>query len=167
MVRTKELLFIAILFIIVVANLADLIYDTMMDAAIWHLLEEGAVITLSVGAIIYLIIKVKNQHQHLTGLKSELDESQLTLERLGRQMKAARSQYGKVIQEQFEAWKLSDSEQAIAIFLLKGLSFKEIAALRDTREKTVRQQASVIYNKAGVTGRHDFAAWFFEDFLQK
>ncbi len=167
MVRTKELLFIAILLIIVVANLADLIYDTMMDAAIWHLLEEGVVITLSIGAIIYLIIKVKNQHNHLMGLKSELDESQLTLERLGRQMKAARSQYSKVIQEQFEGWKLSDSEQEIAIFLLKGLSFKEIAALRHTREKTVRQQASVIYTKAGVTGRHDFAAWFFEDFLQK
>lgn len=167
MVRTKELLFIAILLIIVVANLADLIYDTMMDAAIWHLLEEGVVITLSIGAIIYLIIKVKHQHNHLMGLKSELDESQLTLERLGRQMKAARSQYSKVIQEQFEGWKLSDSEQEIAIFLLKGLSFKEIAALRHTREKTVRQQASVIYTKAGVTGRHDFAAWFFEDFLQK
>ena len=49
--------------------------------------------------------------------------------------------------------------------MLKGLSFKEIAALRQTREKTVRAQASAIYRKAGVNGRHAFAAWFIEDFL--
>jgi DNA-binding NarL/FixJ family response regulator len=53
----------------------------------------------------------------------------------------------------------------VAILLLKGLSFKEIAGVRETREKTVRQQASSIYKKAGVSGRHAFAAWFIEDFL--
>jgi DNA-binding CsgD family transcriptional regulator len=37
--------------------------------------------------------------------------------------------------------------------------------VRDTHEKTVRQQASAIYRKAGVSGRHAFAAWFIEDFL--
>ncbi len=31
---------------------------------------------------------------------------------------------------------------------------------RNTVEKTVRQQASSIYQKAGVSGRHAFAAWF-------
>ena len=49
--------------------------------------------------------------------------------------------------------------------LLKGLSLKEIASLRDTREKTVRQQASTIYGKSGLEGRHALAAWFLEDFL--
>jgi DNA-binding CsgD family transcriptional regulator len=51
------------------------------------------------------------------------------------------------------------------LLLLKGLSFNEISAIRETKEKTVRQQASEIYKKAGVVGRHAFAAWFFEDFL--
>ena len=39
------------------------------------------------------------------------------------------------------------------------------ADLRSTLEKTVRQQASSIYQKAGVSGRHAFAAWFLEDYL--
>jgi DNA-binding NarL/FixJ family response regulator len=52
-----------------------------------------------------------------------------------------------------------------ALLLLKGLSFKEIAAVRNTLEKTVRQQASGIYKKAGVSSRHAFAVWFIEDFL--
>jgi len=53
----------------------------------------------------------------------------------------------------------------VALLLLKGLSFEEIASVRDTKEKTVRQQASSIYRKSGLNGRHEFAAWFFEDFL--
>ena len=32
--------------------------------------------------------------------------------------------------------------------------------------KTVRQQASSVYRKAGVTGRNELAAWFFEDMLE-
>ncbi|MFK3865693.1 helix-turn-helix transcriptional regulator [Pseudoalteromonas rhizosphaerae] len=53
------------------------------------------------------------------------------------------------------------------MLLLKGLSFKEISALRSTKEKTVRQQASDIYSKADLEGRHEFAAWFLEDFMQQ
>ena len=40
-----------------------------------------------------------------------------------------------------------------------------IAQLRETREKTVRQQASGVYRKAGVASRNELAAWFFEDML--
>lgn len=37
----------------------------------------------------------------------------------------------------------------IAWLMLKGYSFKEIAALREVKEKTIRQQASSIYSKSG------------------
>lgn len=80
-------------------------------------------------------------------------------------MTLARRQYSQVIHDQFELWQLTQSEQNVAMLLLKGLSFKEISAVRETKEKTVRQQASTIYNKSGVEGRHDFAAWFLEDFI--
>ena len=80
-------------------------------------------------------------------------------------MAQASRQYGEVIQEQLSAWDLTQSEKDVALLLLKGLSFEEIATVRDTKEKTVRQQATAIYRKSGLTGRHEFAAWFFEDFL--
>jgi DNA-binding CsgD family transcriptional regulator len=51
------------------------------------------------------------------------------------------------------------------LLLLKGLSLKEIASVRGTKEMTVRQQASSIYNKSNLGGRHEFSAWFLEDFL--
>lgn len=81
-------------------------------------------------------------------------------------MQAARQEYTRAVQQQFELWSLTRSEQEVALLLLKGLSFKEIASVRSTKEKTVRQQASAIYAKADVDGRHTFCAWFMEDFIQ-
>jgi DNA-binding CsgD family transcriptional regulator len=78
---------------------------------------------------------------------------------------AARHDLARVLQVQFEEWSLTQTEKEVALLLLKGLSFKEIASVRSTLEKTVRQQASSIYKKAGVSGRHSFSAWFIEDIL--
>ena len=49
--------------------------------------------------------------------------------------------------------------------MLKGLSFKEIAPVRGTSERTVRQQALAVYAKAGLAGRAELAAFFLEDLL--
>ena len=72
---------------------------------------------------------------------------------------------GKVIEEQFQTWELSTAEKEVALLLLKGFSLKEIAAVRETSERTVRQQASVLYTKAGVSGRAELSAFFLEDLL--
>jgi DNA-binding NarL/FixJ family response regulator len=37
--------------------------------------------------------------------------------------------------------------------------------MRQTSERTVRQQALSIYRKSGLTGRSDLAAFFLEDVL--
>jgi DNA-binding CsgD family transcriptional regulator len=72
---------------------------------------------------------------------------------------------GRAIDRQLVRWGLSPAETAIALLLLKGLSLKQIAAMRDVSEATVRQQARGIYRKAGVEGRHDLAAFFLEGLL--
>jgi DNA-binding CsgD family transcriptional regulator len=77
----------------------------------------------------------------------------------------ARKNLGNVVSQQFAEWQLTDSEREVGWLLLKGLSLKEIAIVRSTQEKTVRQQASSIYKKAGLSGRHAFSAWFIEDIL--
>ncbi len=53
----------------------------------------------------------------------------------------------------------------MALLILKGLSIPEIAIMRETKEKTVRHQASAIYRKAQIEGRHELSAWFMEDFI--
>ncbi len=66
---------------------------------------------------------------------------------------------------QFEKWSLSSGEKDVALLLIKGLSMKEIAELRGTQEKTVRQQSTNLYKKAQITGRQELAAFFLEDIL--
>jgi DNA-binding CsgD family transcriptional regulator len=72
---------------------------------------------------------------------------------------------GEAIDRQFDRWALSPAEREVALLQLKGLRHKEIAELRKTSERTVRQQALAVYRKSGLNGRSDLAAFFLEDLL--
>ena len=106
------------------------------------------------------------QRRALRELRGQLNKARGQLAQLDIKSKKLASQYRVVMQKQFDVWQLSSSEQDVVIGMLKGLSFREIAELRQTREKTVRQQASNVYRKAGVNSRNELAAWFFEDMLE-
>jgi len=45
------------------------------------------------------------------------------------------------------------------------LSFIEISSVKNTKEKTVWQQGSIINSKANIEGSYEFAAWFLADFM--
>lgn len=161
----KEILLIAVLMVIILGNLYDFVTDFRHGAPTLHLLEEGVVIAVSLALVLWLFTDLRRQRRELEQLRRELATAHETTERLPPETTRARHHIGHLIQDQFREWELTDSEQEVGLLLLKGLSFREIAALRQTREKTVRAQASSIYRKAGVDGRHAFAAWFIEDFL--
>ncbi len=72
---------------------------------------------------------------------------------------------GAAIDRQFDRWALTPAEREVALLQLKGLRHKEIAELRRTSERTVRQQALTVYRKSGLNGRNDLAAFFLEDLL--
>jgi DNA-binding NarL/FixJ family response regulator len=72
---------------------------------------------------------------------------------------------GQAIEAQFARWNLTDAEREVALLLLKGLSHKEIAAVRATSERTIREQARSLYAKAGLTGRAAVSAFFLEDLI--
>jgi DNA-binding NarL/FixJ family response regulator len=70
-----------------------------------------------------------------------------------------------VMQKSFSDWGLSPGESEVALLLLKGLSMRDIAALRQVQEKTIRAQAASIYAKSGQAGRHELAAHFIGDLI--
>jgi DNA-binding CsgD family transcriptional regulator len=70
------------------------------------------------------------------------------------------------IDRQLEEWRLSAAEREVAWLILKGLSYKEVAEVRETTERTARHQAIAIYRKAGLAGRAEMAAFFLEDLLE-
>lgn len=116
------------------------------------------------GTLVLLVLFTGRYYQEQQRLKS-LEFCLETRTRELLQMKQRFLEMNATFQErvlkQFEEWSFTSSEREIGLFLLKGLSFKEIAELRQTAEKTVRQHGASIYNKASLNGRHELAAWFF------
>ena len=72
---------------------------------------------------------------------------------------------GEAINRQFLTWKLTQAERDVGLLILKGLSLKEIAAVRVTSDRTIRAQARSLYAKAGLSGRAALSAFFLEDLL--
>lgn len=72
---------------------------------------------------------------------------------------------GEAIDRQFERWGLSPAEREVGLLMLKGLSHKEVAGVRQTSEITIRQQALAVYRKSGLKGRSELSAFFLEDLL--
>jgi DNA-binding NarL/FixJ family response regulator len=150
---------------IMILNFVDVITDVELGVPLWHILEEAVIVLLSATGVVYLIYEIHQRSKQLTHLAETLSESNQHLENITEKMKSARKKYSEVIHQQFDEWQMTQGEQQVGLLLLKGLSFKEIAVVRDTKEKTVRQQASTIYGKSRLEGRHEFSAWFLEDFL--
>lgn len=105
-------------------------------------------------------------------LRARLTEAHRSLARARTDAEIWRQRHAEVVRglsqaidQQLETWRLTPAEKEIAFLLLKGLSFKEIAAVRDASERTVRQQALAVYAKSGLGGRAELAAFFLEDLL--
>ncbi len=160
--NVKELLMIFLFVIVILANLSDLFEDGLQREDSWL---KILTIALSLWGIIMLIRLIKKHNNDMGVLNKRVEKTENNLELTHSKLKQIGHEYSIFLHKQFDVWKLSCSEKDVAMLLLKGLSFKEIAELRKTKEKTVRQQASAIYSKANVTGRHEFSAWFFEDLL--
>ncbi|MBU2923710.1 LuxR C-terminal-related transcriptional regulator [Colwellia sp. 4_MG-2023] len=161
----RNILITIMLITIMVLNFFDVLFDISMGAPSWHIISESLIVIVSgIGAIL-LIKDINEKISNISTLKKALMVSDDKLKNISDEMKNARYEYGVVIHNQFNEWSLTPSEKEVGMLLLKGLSFKEISAVRNTKEKTVRQQASILYSKANVEGRHEFSAWFLEDFI--
>ena len=78
-------------------------------------------------------------------------------------MRLASGAFHAVVQARFQEWKLTPAEQDVALFVIKGLSTQDIAALRKTSEGTVKAQTNAIYRKADVSSRAQLVSSFIED----
>ena len=143
---------------VLAAAMAFFAYDITAD-----LLTGGdSYLHIAVELLVFVAISVVlfNELRHVRRLKAEVHAERSRNARLAGELLA-------VIREQFAQWELSPSESEVALLLIKGLSMKEIAALREVKEKTVRQQATSIYAKAGHAGRHELVAHFIEDLMSE
>lgn len=153
------------LLLVAVASASDLLADLSQGASPAHLLQEASLFFVALLILVWLIWDYRDKKKQLRHLQQVMEEVSTFPRAASPQLLTARQQLSEAISSQFENWHLSLSEKEIGRMLLKGYSLKEISILRGTAEKTIRQQASAIYQKSGVSGRHAFSAWFLEDLL--
>ena len=165
----------AVLLFAAVATLAavDLVTDFGEGTTVTHVVFEGGIVSLGcIGlAVVWrrmaaLRRRERAASQRLDDLADRIAAVRQEAERWRAEAKDLLQGLGAAIDRQMVRWDLTPAEQDIARLLLKGLSHKQIAELRQVGEATVRQQARGVYRKAGVEGRHDLAAFFLEGILQ-
>lgn len=166
MSHTKEILFIILLFTVAILHTYGFALDLKKaDRNALHLSVDAIVVLISFAGAAYLLWENQRKRREIETLRHQLHSSHARITDLSQKLQQAGQGYLELIHQQLDEWQLSPTEKEIALLLLKGLSFDEIAAIRNTKEKTVRQQAIAVYRKSGLNGRHEFAGWFFEDFL--
>jgi len=136
---------------------------TALDALI-ELLKIVPVVLMSVGVVLLFRVTAKQREEQLT-LMRDLEVARLQGQRWRAESRTLLNGLGEAIDAQFSRWNFTDAEREVALLLLKGLSVKEIAAVRATSERTIRAQSASLYAKAGLTGRAALSAFFLEDLL--
>ncbi len=163
---TRTRLFTLFLFLCVAFLTAmDLWKDYRPKESYFHLTLEALIFLFSFSGFFYLLSEYRKSRQLNRELGQNLEQAKEDLERWKAESKQWISKLSASIDHQFELWKMTPAEKEIGLLLLKGLSFKEIAEVRKTSERTVRQQALEIYRKSHLSGRASFAAFFLEDLL--
>jgi DNA-binding CsgD family transcriptional regulator len=144
----------------------ELIEEPTMSMAelLLELLKTTPLVLTSVGVVLLFRVSQRQRDEHLQIIR-DLEIARVQGHRWRSESRSLLNGLGQAIDAQFSRWNLTDAEREVALLLLKGLSTKEIAAVRAVSERTVREQSGAIYTKASLTGRAALAAFFLEDLL--
>lgn len=143
----------------------DLFIDFSEGARWWHLAAEGFVALAALAGVVFLLRGSFALRRSLAAEVRKSRDLQAEAEQWRTRARAYVEGLSQEIERQLTSWKLTISEKEVAFLLLKGLSLKEIADIRTTSEKTARAQSTAIYEKSGLSGRSELAAFFLEDLL--
>ena len=129
--------------------------------------ELGNVVILVLlgGGPLLLTYRAFRVYKDRLALERDLDAARIQGRQWRDETRALLKGLAEAIDRQFLTWKLTEAERDVGLLILKGLSLKEIAAVRVTSERTIRAQARSIYAKAGLSGRAALSAFFLEDLL--
>ena len=140
----------------------DVIADHREGAALTHIAGEAIIMVLALAGAVTLWWQRQSARHDAAALLRDLAHAQAQAQQWQEETRQALHGLGQAVVRQFDRWGLSVAERAVAVLLLKGLRHKEIAGLRGTSERTVRQQAFAVYRKAGLTSRTELAAFFLD-----
>lgn len=158
-------LVLAVLVAVVVLVGADLLLDSRSGARPLHLVLEGTLMLTAGAGALHLFLRMRRARLEARLLARDVTTARAEAQRWRHEARELLEGLGRSMGRQFDRWKLTPAERDVALLLLKGLSHREAARIRETSERTVRQQAREVYRKAGLSGRSELAAFFLEDLL--
>lgn len=152
----------ALLIVFAVLGLLDLAFDSPRVWQSGHAMVELALIVTAGLAAAIFGFGWRDAEQSLFGARALADARRAERDEWQRRAQEALTGFSEAIDRQFDAWSLTPTEKEIALFLLKGYSHKEAASQTNRSERTVRQHSVSVYHKAGLSGRAQLAAFFFD-----
>ncbi len=144
----------------------DILGDYQDGIAWSHIIIELLILLLSLAGIVYFGWLYYQATQLTINLLEEnlyaANQQALQWREANRELIAGLSEQ---ILKQFHIWQMTQAEMQVGMLMLKGLSHQEIADVRATSERTIRDQARAVYRKSGLAGRSELSAFFLEDLL--
>lgn len=160
-----RVLLVVVLLVMAVSGAIDLALDAPDDWRSGHVLYELALIGGALGTTFALWRQWHRAERTLAITRRDLDQRQAERDVWRSSAERALQGLGAAIDTQLVKWGLTPAEREVALFLLKGRSHKEIAYSTGRSERTVRQHAVAVYQKSGLAGRAELAAFFLEDLM--
>jgi DNA-binding CsgD family transcriptional regulator len=165
---------VAALVVVVLGGATDLVLDRPRSWWSLHVAVEVGIIMLSLGFAVVLwrgwwstARDLRRMQAVLAATTRSLAERQAEQDAWRRRAEAERAGFGEAVDAQFRAWGLTPTEREVAFLLLQGHGHKQIAGRTGRSERTVRQHAVSVYEKSGIGGRAELAAFFLQDLLPR
>jgi len=150
---------------IAVGGSVDLVLDRPETWLSFHVLYELVLVLGALAMATWLWQGWRTAEQENRSLRLTLETHQAERDAWRASAEQALTGLSQAIEAQFDRWALTPAEREVARQLLLGWSHKEIAARSGRSERTVRQHAVSAYQKAGLGGRAELAAFFLEGLL--
>ncbi len=163
--RGMRRLLVGVLLVMLVASAGDLMMDRPRSWLSLHVAFELLMIAAAGVGIVAFWLAWWGARQSVAELERSLESQRAERDAWRRSAESALEGLGRAIDAQFDAWQLTHAEREVALLVLKGRSHKQIAHLSRRSERTVRQHAASVYQKAGLAGRAELAAFFLEDVM--
>lgn len=156
-----------IIFAVVGILLGIDVIDDIAHGADWgHVGVELLAFGLCAVTLVYALLDwAQSSKMQLSYVNTQLASVAQERDRWRDQARESLRSLSQIIDEQFLRWQLTEAEKEVGLLILKGLSHKEIADVRGSSERTVRQQATALYKKAGLSGKANLSAYFLEDVM--
>jgi DNA-binding NarL/FixJ family response regulator len=150
-----------ILFVVIVFLLVwDIAEDLAAGTTIVHVLMESLMMLVAAFGALYFWNQYRVAKQAAKALKRDLKRARAEAAHWQEKEQDLLNRLREAVEQQFTQWDFSPSQKQIALYLLKGMSLKEIAQIKGSTFTSIRQQAHVLYHQAGLGGRAELSAFF-------